>query len=496
MSPAEQAAIRDGAYAAGAGAAAAGAFAASDAEAFAGPDGYPQGGGYDGPPEADPFAEAPYDDNLPEDEYPEEDDGGSSGLEKAVTIGGFIVAAVIIAILIYFIGRAAGLFNFGGSGTPASSDTVITSAPVTDTPTPVPASSSEPVSSVVSSAVSSVESVVTEAPTPVPTVEVPGIVGHTESDARTIAAQAGLKLRYVSERTDNNNAASVVIEQDPAPGTTVEVGTEIRYVRSTGPEQKYVPNAINMTEEEARQVMYENGFTNIHFAYYPNPAFEAGRVCSISPSVGRPEDVSTLITLYVSTGPVNTEPTPTPTEEPAEPTPEPAEPTPEPAEPVTVIVRNYTGIPLADAQAQCAEDGLTVSLQETNREGSADGIVLEQSIPPQTESQRGATIILLVNRAPQQPQPQPEAGGNWVTNTVLESAEGYTGGHYILNIVQYVGNNRVEKQISEGDGLAFPFTLTAQGEAGVPDGQAVLYELRDGSYQPVKVWDNIPFGAS
>ena len=49
--------------------------------------------------------------------YDEEDDDEgeiSSKLEKAMTIGGFIIGAIIICILIFFIARAAGLVNFGG----------------------------------------------------------------------------------------------------------------------------------------------------------------------------------------------------------------------------------------------------------------------------------------------------------------------------------------------------------------------------------------------
>ena len=234
--------------------------------------------------------------------------------------------------------------------------------------------------------------------------------------------------------------------------------------------------------------MEENGFTNIHFAYQPNPVFQAGHVCSISPSVGTPEDVSTLITLYVSTGGATATSTPIP------------EPTAEPEQPQTTTVRNYTGISLAEAQAAAATDGLNVTTQEVTRDGQPDGIVLEQSIPPQTETQRGATILLLVNRAaaaPEpQPQPQPEAGGSYTATLTLDSGGDYTGGHYILNVVQYLGgNNRIEKQIQEGDGLAFPTTVTAQGESGVSDGQIVLYELRDGQYVIVRTWNNVPFTA-
>ncbi len=514
MTPAQQEAIRRGAqqkaqndsdaayYAAGAAAAGAAAAFAGSETAYAGNGAYPPDGSYppDGVPE--PYDEGGYEEPAPEEEpYPEdEDDGGSSGLEKAVTIGGFVVAAAIIVVLIYFIGRAAGLFNFGGGST-TSSDAVVTTAP-TETPTVAPASSTT--SAVESSTTSSVESSTTTSstesaePTPVPMVEVPQIVGMSEVDARTAAQERNLSLRYISERMDNNSAAGVVLEQDPVPGTQVEEGSEISYVRSLGPEQKYVPNVINLTVEEAQKVMSENGFTNIHFSYQPNPVFEYGRVCATSPSVGSPEEVSTLITCYVSVGSTNpTEPTAAP------------EPTEAPQS-EQVSIRNYTGIPLEESIAAITADGLTYTVQEVTRDGFGDGIVLEQSLPPQSQVDRGSNILILVNRvsaqpAPEQPSEQPaeqpseqpaQTGGRWVANTVLESNGSYTGGHYILNIVQYVGNDRVEKQISEGDGLGFPMNFTAEGAEGVPDGQIVLYELRDGAYTPVQVWDGIPFNPS
>ena len=56
--------------------------------------------------------------------YDDDDEGGlSSGLEKVMTIGGFIIGAIIICILIYFIGRAAGLFRSSRGSEQASSST-------------------------------------------------------------------------------------------------------------------------------------------------------------------------------------------------------------------------------------------------------------------------------------------------------------------------------------------------------------------------------------
>ena len=59
--------------------------------------------------------EEEYDDEYDDDEEDDEDGEVSSKLEKAMTIGGFIIGAIIICILIFFIARAAGLVNIGGT---------------------------------------------------------------------------------------------------------------------------------------------------------------------------------------------------------------------------------------------------------------------------------------------------------------------------------------------------------------------------------------------
>ena len=68
-------------------------------------------------PQKDTYEEEEDDDEEEyDDEYDDDEDGEvSSKLEKAMTIGGFIIGAIIICILIFFIARAAGLVNIGGT---------------------------------------------------------------------------------------------------------------------------------------------------------------------------------------------------------------------------------------------------------------------------------------------------------------------------------------------------------------------------------------------
>ncbi len=66
--------------------------------------------------EDDPYDES-YDDGYDDDER----HGIHSGLEKAMTIGAWILGAIILCLLILVIGRAAGILNFGSSSNNSNS---------------------------------------------------------------------------------------------------------------------------------------------------------------------------------------------------------------------------------------------------------------------------------------------------------------------------------------------------------------------------------------
>jgi hypothetical protein len=70
--------------------------------------------------------------------------------------------------------------------------------------------------------------------------EVPEL--YNASEAESALADAGLKLGDLNGASDDAIPAGVVIEQDPEAGTTVEEGTTVDIVVSTGPEQ--VPAAL------------------------------------------------------------------------------------------------------------------------------------------------------------------------------------------------------------------------------------------------------------
>lgn len=395
--------------------------------------------------------------NRRDDDDDDDDDDDEGGLEKALTIGGFIVGALIICILIYFIGRAAGIFHFGsGSKDKASSAVSIESSVEDETPS-------------------------------VEMIPVPSIIGMTEQEAQTVLTNLGLGIKYQGEENSDTIAPGLVSRQDPESGTKVEANTIINYYRSSGASTKAIPNVTGKSLSEAQSELSANGFTNINIEQAASDTVGINNVISVTPGVGESVDVGTTIILTVSTGPA---------------------PAPSPDEGGTVVVNSWTGLTQELATQLAQESGLTVVYSQSTGDTCAIGEVLTQSIEPGTEVPRGSTITFVINTAPEnigaagtpsEPRPdqgQTEAtntgsGSNWTCNQRLGAPSNYTGGAYRLTLEQ----NGQEKTIVEGASIAFPYELKTTGAAGVSSGKVHLYESVNGNYVIRANWE-VPFSES
>ena len=205
-----------------------------------------------------------------DDDDDDDDDEGviSSGLEKAVTIGGFIVGALIICLLIYFIGKAAGLFPLGGRGESQST-----------------------------SVSSGAESVASEQ------VEVPSILGMDEARALEEARKVGLGIKAQGEEPSEEYAAGLITRQDPQPGTAVDKNSTIYYFKSSGSDGVLLPNVVGSQLSEAEETLRDAGFTSIRVEEENDADEEVGIVLAMDPEEGSTVSTSETITLTVSAGP-------------------------------------------------------------------------------------------------------------------------------------------------------------------------------------------------
>jgi serine/threonine-protein kinase len=203
-----------------------------------------------------------------DDEEDDDDEEESTGLEKAVTIGGFIVGAIIILILIVVIGNMAGLFHFGKSAN-ATSSSKSTSA------------------------------------TSENTIEVPDLRGKTIEEATKIANDKGIGVKQTSVEASDQYPEGQIISQDPDVGSRVEKGTTINVVVSGGQANITIPSGIvGMSRADAEATLQNIGLvTSVQEQY--NTEVPEGTVISIEPGEGTSVATCETVVLYVSKGEEN-----------------------------------------------------------------------------------------------------------------------------------------------------------------------------------------------
>ena len=154
---------------------------------------------------------------------------------------------------------------------------------------------------------------------------VPPLVGLTSiADAETALGDAKLVLGKVTEQ-DGAEPAGYVLSQNPTEGTSVDVGTKVDVVISSG--KMAVPSVVGQPEEVARAALSSAGL-EVNVVYQESTTVPQGIVLEQDPPAGTTAEKGTVVTLVVAVQPEPT-PTPTPTPEPTTPSPEPT-PTPEP----------------------------------------------------------------------------------------------------------------------------------------------------------------------
>lgn len=392
--------------------------------------------------------EEEYDDEYDDDEEDDEDGEVSSKLEKAMTIGGFIIGAIIICILIFFIARAAGLVNIGGT---AKKD----DAQQTEQ--------------------EEIDDTVDENGQ----VSVPKLTSMTEENALSVLEQLGLKGNKTGESQSSEYKAGTIMSQETEAGTKVDQGTVINYVVSSGTDAPSVPSVTGKSQSEAEALIKALGLnTEIQQDYSDTVAI--GKVISVNPSEGTKVDAGSTITLVVSLGEENKQ----------------------------VEVPNVIGQDEATAKKSLNDQGLQVNVETTTDASGnvAEGCVANQSVAAGTSVDPGSTITLQVYHAPETttlPNEAPAEGdasdsdtGSWTCNVKLDQPSTYTGGPVQLTLVQNVNGQNVETVILDGQTITFPYTLAIAGADGVDTGTVYLREMVDGDYVERGHYSNVPFKQS
>jgi beta-lactam-binding protein with PASTA domain/tRNA A-37 threonylcarbamoyl transferase component Bud32 len=315
--------------------------------------------------------EEEYDDDDDEDD--DDDDDGKTGLEKAITIGGFLVGAVIVIILIVVIGNMTGLFHFGKSASSSSAASTSTSAEAT--PTAEASSSSEQVA-------------------------VPNLLGMTVDEATAACNKLGIGVRQTSTAASEDYDSGQIINQTISEGTMVDKGTTIDVIVSSGKADVTVPTGLTgSTQADAEAALESAGLVpDIQLQY--DDTVDVGNVISTSPAEGTSVPSGATVTLYVSKGRDTSN---------------------------DVKVPDIVGQSKDSALATLDTMGIKYTTQTGSDSSQSNGVVL--SVSPdvgETIDKTTDTVTVTINKT----------ATKYVFNTPLSEPDGYNGGTVKLELVQ------------------------------------------------------------
>lgn len=280
-------------------------------------------------------------DDDDDDDDDDDQDGISGALEKAVTIGGFIIGGIIIILLGVFIAHAAGLFGGGSSSSSReessvlSSSSELSSGTETEGQVEVPkivghtvdeaqkmlndlqlgiakggeeASDQYPEGQIISQSIPEVTKVdIHTAVTYVIStgkadVEVPDVVGDTQTVAETTLKSLGLETTVTQEYSSDVKIGRV-IRTSPKAGTEVSSGATVEVVVSLGEEdtQVQVPSVLGVSESTAKKTLTNLGL-KVTVDTGTSSKYKEGEVMAQSISEGTKVDTGTEITITVSSG--------------------------------------------------------------------------------------------------------------------------------------------------------------------------------------------------
>lgn len=214
----------------------------------------------------------------PEEEPLEDEDEESSGdvdpkLEKALIIGSIAVAIIIGLVLIYMVGKFIGLW-------PNSSNPVVTATPAPSAGTEASASPTSDVDN--------------------PTT-IPDITDMIKDEAIVELQNNDLRYKFTEQDSDLVEEGKV-IGTNPEIGSTVSKETEVEVYISSGPKKNNLISVTGETEDSARQMLEDAGYTVKVGGSVYSDTVESGLVAYTDPKGGAKVAPGATITLHVSKG--------------------------------------------------------------------------------------------------------------------------------------------------------------------------------------------------
>ncbi|MDT0463133.1 Stk1 family PASTA domain-containing Ser/Thr kinase [Streptomyces gibsoniae] len=134
--------------------------------------------------------------------------------------------------------------------------------------------------------------------------EVPNLVGQTLKDARQLATNADLKVGTVTRKPCDDQSKGSVCSQDPQAKSSVDKGTAINVVVSTGAPKVTVPDVRGVQFDQAKSQLEDKGFKVEQKTQESDQTPDV--VTAQDPDGGVDKEKGSTITLTVAVAPATT----------------------------------------------------------------------------------------------------------------------------------------------------------------------------------------------
>lgn len=209
------------------------------------------------------YQEEPYEDEEDEeddelegfeDEYDEQE--ANPKLQKLTKIL-MVVAAILVGVLIVFVvGKAAGIFTFGGSSITDENE-----------------------------------------------VKVPNVIGMDYDEAKKALNKVGLGIKEGERESSTKYEVDLIISQDPKDGKKVKKNTTVTVDISSGKKDTSIaiPDVVGDKQDDAQKSLEDAGF-KVDTKFESNDTVEAGLVIRQSPDSSKKGYKGDTVTIVISQG--------------------------------------------------------------------------------------------------------------------------------------------------------------------------------------------------
>ena len=272
-------------------------------------------------------------------------------------------------------------------------------------------------------------------------VAVPDLVGKTFDEASQLLTDAGLTAS--AERAESKEYdKDYIISQDIEAGTQVATGTKLKLVISSGKVVggSAVPDLVGKTEAEAKVLLDAEGLV-LAVESTQNDSVPAGQIASQSPMGATTAPKGSTVTVYISTGPAES----------------------------AIQVPDLVGKDETTAKSMLTTAGLNWgTITEEHNDAVAAGLVLAQSIAPETEVKGGTSVDFVVSLG----------SSTYTCHLDVSAPADYFAGTDATIILTDLTNSEVNRFTTN----SFPYTVTQAGISTEMGYVTVQYQSPDGEW--------------